>query len=92
MYIVDSKFGTEAITDITRSKNGRADIFIIKKNSGIIFEIKYKGNSKDALDQAKQYDSLIKNCEKKVFIGCNIDKHKKVSIESEIDLGESTTS
>ena len=92
MQVVDSKFGTEAITDITRSKNGRADIFIIKKNSGIIFEIKYKKNSKDALDQAKQYDSLIKNCEKKVFIGCNIDKDKKVSIESEIDLGESATS
>ena len=92
MQIVDSKFGTEINTAIENSQRGRADIYIIKDNSGIIFEIKYNGNSKTALVQAKKYRPLIKNSEKRVFIGCNIANDKKVTLDTEIQFGKSGTS
>lgn len=84
LQVVNSKFASERYTTKPDGKKGRADIVIEKNNIGVIIEMKYAGNSKEALQQSKGYEELIEQCLTKVFIGCDISCKQEVLLSGEI--------
>lgn len=84
LQIINSKFASERYTTKPDGKKGRADIVIEKNTTGVVIEMKYNGDSQDALMQSKQYEQLINNCTTKVFIGCNISTEQEVLLSGEI--------
>lgn len=76
---------------IGSNDRGRADTVIKSANTGIIIEVKHKGNLDNALQQAKTYKKLIEDCPEKVYVGLNLTNDKDVSLAAEIDcLGQSS--
>jgi hypothetical protein len=63
------------------SKKGRADIILANENTGMIIEMKYDGDVEKALEQAQEYENLIKDKTTKLFIGLNVTKDKKVEVK-----------
>ena len=84
LQVVNSKFASERYTTKPDGTKGRADIVIEKSNTGVIIEMKYAGNSKEALEQSKSYEKLIDQCTTKIFIGCNISCEQEVLLSGEI--------
>jgi hypothetical protein len=84
LQIINSRFASERYTTKPDGRKGRADIVIEKNTTGVVIEMKYNGDSKDALEQSKQYKQLINNCTTKVFIGCNISAEQEVLLSGEI--------
>jgi hypothetical protein len=80
-------FSSEVYTDKLYSNGkGRVDFSMKDYKTGLIIEVKYKGNAYDALAQAKSYEKLINNQQNKIFIGFDISKSKKVSLAGEINI------
>ncbi len=90
LQVVNSNFASERYTTKTDGKKGRADIIIEKNNTGVVIEMKYDGNAKEALDQSKEYIKLIEKCETKVFVGCNISAEQDITLSGDIVTSEST--
>jgi hypothetical protein len=90
LQVVNGKFASERYTTKPDGTKGRADIVIEKSNTGVIIEMKYAGDSKEALAQSKSYVKLIDQCTTKIFIGCNISCEQEVLLSGEI-VGDSET-
>jgi len=88
LQVVNSKFASERYTTKPDGTKGRADIVIEKSNTGVIIEMKYAGDSKEALKQSKDYEKLIEQCTTKIFIGCDISCEQEVLLSGEI-VGDS---
>ena len=90
LQIVNSKFASERYTTKPDGRKGIVDLVIEKNGTGLIIEMKYDGSAVDALKQSKQYERLLGNCSKKIFIGCNITSTQKVLISGTIVNNDGT--
>jgi hypothetical protein len=72
LQIVNGNFVSKRYTTKTYKKKGRADIVLAKDGTGLLIEMKYKGEANEALKQAKEYVELVKDTNTQIFIGCNI--------------------
>ncbi len=64
-----------------KGKKGYADIFIAKKITGIIIEIKYNQKKDTGLNQALCYSPLLEGREIKLFVSLRIDVDRKVRLK-----------
>ena len=83
LQIADAKLSSE-IKTVTTSGGGRADIFFEKEGTCVVIEVKYSGDSKKALIQAKSYENLLKHCAIRIFIGCNVSKEQEITLSGEV--------
>ena len=90
LQMTNSYFATEKCTTKLDFTGGRADIVTIMNNTGAIIEIKFRGCSKIALMQSKDYIKLIAHCGTRVFIGCNVSDEQDVTLSGEIVQDNST--
>ena len=87
MQIKHAFVATEIYTKKIGSEDrGRADTVVKNKNTGLIIEVKHKGDSHKALEQAKTYGALIEDSTDKVFIGLNITENKEVTLSGQINI------
>ncbi|MBM3456550.1 MAG: hypothetical protein FJX80_15685 [Bacteroidetes bacterium] len=85
IQIVNAKFASERHTTKIDGSKGRADIVLEKNNKGIVIEMKYNAkDAKKALDQAREYNELIKDVNTQIFIGCNITDQQEVFLSGDI--------
>ena len=60
IQVVNTGFSSRIYTDKLRSKGkGRVDFSMKNNNTGLIIEVKYKGQAVEVLDPARLYGSLI---------------------------------
>ena len=90
--IYDSYFASEKPINKTNRRPGRPDIVIFNQDTGIIIEMKYKGEIDKALEQAKSYRNSIQHCRNKIFLACKISQDKKVIFKTEMEYEASITS
>jgi len=85
IQVVNAKFASERYTIKPDNTKGRADIILEKNNIGIAIEMKYNAiDAQAALNQAKQYEKLVKDDKVQIFIGCNITDQQEVFLSGEI--------
>jgi hypothetical protein len=65
---------------------GRADTVVKNKNTGLIIEVKHKGNAEKALKQAQDYKKLIETCSDQIYLGLNITDNKEITLAGQINI------
>ena len=81
LQTVNTRFATEIYTEkLTSISKGRADILLHNRKRGMIMEVKYQGDSQEALDQAKTYGNLLSDMKDQIYVGITVDVNRKVQL------------